>query len=181
MRSFCFLTCFWIFCTLRTNWRIFLVSGSTKIPEVHRFHLAGSGCQDQRGRRGKISVLIQRKHTHTHTHTHKRQRLGCILKTVRLFASLCCVGAGHRFCQRPGAAERMQLFNSGDSSHGEDHSGQAALGLVHRNTSRLHSHSKSEFSRKTQTKHFVFLFFFDGTWAGCTSGCSSARVLVSPF
>lgn len=54
----------------------------------------------------------------------------------------------------------MQLFNSGASSHGADHSGQAALGLVHRNTSRLHSHSKSEFRQADRDRFFFFFFFF---------------------
>lgn len=39
----------------------------------------------------------------------------------------------------------MQLFNSGDSSHGADHSRQAALGLVRRHAGRLPSHSKLDF------------------------------------
>lgn len=93
--------------------------------------------------------------------THTKDRDVAVSSKLYVYL-LPCVWAGHRFCQRLGAAERMQLFNSGDSSHGEDHSGQAALGPLHRNTSRLHSHSKSEFSRKTQTKHLVFCFFATG-------------------
>lgn len=109
--------------------------------------------------------------------THTKDRDVAVSSKLYVYL-LPCVWAGHRFCQRLGAAERMQLFNSGDSSHGEDHSGQAALGPVHRNTSRLHSHSKSEFSRKTQTKHLVFCFLrrdLSGRsvsgGAGCTLSC----------
>lgn len=65
----------------------------------------------------------------------------------RMFICFPFVYTGNRLCERPRNAERVQLFDSGDSSHGEDHSRQAALGLVHRNTGRLHSHSKSGFSR----------------------------------
>lgn len=147
---------------------------------MHRVHLAGPGCQNQRGRRGKIFLWTQRKHT-------QKTETSLYLQNCT-FICFPCVWAGHRFCQRLGAAERMQLFNSGDSSHGEDHSGQAALGPVHRNTSRLHSHSKSEFSRKTQTKHFVFCFLrrdLSGRsvsgWVGCTLSCLLSSGPVSPF
>lgn len=34
--------------------RCLIFSGAAKIPEVHRLHLAGPRCQNQRRRRGKI-------------------------------------------------------------------------------------------------------------------------------
>lgn len=111
--------------------------------------------------------------------THTKDRDVAVSSKLYVYL-LPCVWAGHRFCQRLGAAERMQLFNSGDSSHGEDHSGQAALGPVHRNTSRLHSHSKSEFSRKTQTKHFVFCFLRRDVSGRSVSGVSWLHPEVPP-
>lgn len=48
----------------------------------------------------------------------------------------------------------MQILHSRDSSHGANHTEQASLGSLHRNTRRFHSHREYQLTSLFRTRRY---------------------------